>query len=126
MVFSCLDLQHFVAIFGHLSLGNKSNGNCYILCSLSAILLYQNVHCDMRNGIQSCKKHSAEKHSLEKHATLDKTEIIYPKNVGHKWQWISHRMNNRHPWQLKKIKSWDPFWSYQLNSTADLANLAQF
>ena len=33
-------------------------------------------------------------------------------------------MNNRHPWQLKKSKSW--FWSYQLNSTADLATLAQF
>ena len=66
-VFSCLDLQHFVAIFGQLSLGNKSNGNCYILCFLSAVLLYQNVHCDMRNGKQSCKKHSAEKHSLEKH-----------------------------------------------------------
>ena len=66
-VFSCLDLQHFVAIFGQLSLGNKSNENCYILCSLSAILLYQNVHCDMRNGKLSCKKHSAEKHSLEKY-----------------------------------------------------------
>ena len=35
-------------------------------------------------------------------------------------------MNNRHPWQLKKSKSWRPFWSYQLNSTANLANLAQF
>jgi hypothetical protein len=27
-------------------------------------------------------------------------------------------MNNRHPWQLKKSKSWGPFWSYQLNSSA--------
>ena len=35
-------------------------------------------------------------------------------------------MNNRHPWQLKKSKSWGPFWSYQLNSTANLANLAKF
>jgi hypothetical protein len=26
----------------------------------------------------------------------------------------------------KKSKSWEPLWSYQLNSTADLANLAQF
>ena len=26
----------------------------------------------------------------------------------------------------KKSKSWWPFWSYQLNSTANLANLAQF
>ena len=30
-------------------------------------------------------------------------------------------MSNRHPWQLKKSKSWVPFWSYQLNnSTAKL------
>ena len=28
--------------------------------------------------------------------------------------------------QLKKSKSREPFWSYQLNITADLANLAQF
>ena len=31
-----------------------------------------------------------------------------------------------HPWQLKKSKSWELFWSYQLDSTADLANLAKF
>ena len=31
-------------------------------------------------------------------------------------------MNDRHPWQLKKSESWGPFWSYQLNSTAGLAN----
>ena len=30
-------------------------------------------------------------------------------------------MNNRHPWLLKKSKSWGPFWSYQLNSTANSA-----
>ena len=35
-------------------------------------------------------------------------------------------MNNRHPWPLKKSKSWGPFWSYQLNSTANLAHLAHF
>ena len=28
-------------------------------------------------------------------------------------------MNNQHPWQLKKIKFWGPFWSYELNSTAN-------
>ena len=28
--------------------------------------------------------------------------------------------------QLKKSKSWVPFWRYQLNSTTDLSNLAQF
>ena len=28
-------------------------------------------------------------------------------------------MNNQHPWQLKKIKFWGLFWSYELNSTAN-------
>jgi hypothetical protein len=32
-------------------------------------------------------------------------------------------MNNWHPWQLKKSKSWGPFWSYQFNSTANPAHL---
>ena len=44
---------------------------------------------------------------------------------GHRQQWISHQMNNRRPWQLKKLKSWGPFWSYQLNSTANPAHLPQ-
>ena len=44
---------------------------------------------------------------------------------GHRSQWNSSQINNRHPWHLKKSKSWEPFWSYQLNSTANLANLAQ-
>ena len=42
---------------------------------------------------------------------------------GHSSQWISHKMNIRHPGQLKKLNSWGPFWSYQLNSTANLAHL---
>ena len=32
-------------------------------------------------------------------------------------------MNNRHPWQLKKSKSRGPFWSYQLNSTANTSKI---
>ena len=32
----------------------KSNGNCYILCSSSAILQHLNAHYDMHNGKQSC------------------------------------------------------------------------
>ena len=28
-------------------------------------------------------------------------------------------MSNWNPWQLKKSKSWGPFWSYQLNSNAN-------
>jgi hypothetical protein len=31
-----------------------------------------------------------------------------------------------HPWQLKKSKSWGPFWSYQLNSTANSTHFARF
>ena len=46
--------------------------------------------------------------------------------MWHGSQWFSHKMNNQHPLQLKKSKSWEPFWSYQLNSTANLVNLAQF
>ena len=38
---------------------------------------------------------------------------------------FSPQMNNRHPWKLKKSKSWGLFWSYQLNSTANSAHLAQ-
>ena len=38
---------------------------------------------------------------------------------------FSSHMNNRHLWQLKKSKSWGPFWSYQLNSTANPAHLPQ-
>ena len=44
----------------------------------------------------------------------------------HGSQWFSHKTNNWHPLQLAKSKSWEQFGSYQLNSTADLANLAQF
>jgi hypothetical protein len=51
---------------------------------------------------------------------MAKTEIIYPKNMG-----VSVAMNSRHPWQLKKSKSWEPFWSYQLNSTVNPAHLPQ-
>jgi hypothetical protein len=39
---------------------------------------------------------------------------------------ISHKINILQPWQSKKSKSWEPFRSYQLNSTANLASLAQF
>ena len=35
-------------------------------------------------------------------------------------------MNNRHPRQLKKSKLWGPFWSCQLNSTANSVHLAHF
>ena len=38
---------------------------------------------------------------------------------------FSPHVNNRHLWQLKKSKSWGPFWSYKLNSTANPAHLPQ-
>ena len=41
-----------------------------------------------------------------------------------RYQWISANIKVWHPWQLKKkIKSWGPCWSNQLNSTANLAHL---
>ena len=43
----------------------------------------------------------------------------------HGSQWISNKINIRHPGQLKKWKSWELFWSYQLNSTANPAHLPQ-
>ena len=39
--------------------------------------------------------------------------------------WISYKVKVWHPWQLKKSKFWGPFWSYQLNSTANSAYLLQ-
>jgi hypothetical protein len=44
---------------------------------------------------------------------------------GHGSQWISNKIKILHPEQLKKLKSWEPFWSYQLNSTANPAHLSQ-
>ena len=44
---------------------------------------------------------------------------------GHGSQWISYKINIRHPLQLKKSKSWEPFMSFQLNSTANQAHLPQ-
>ena len=32
------------------------------------------------------------------------------------WQWISAKIKVWHPWQLKKSKSWGPYWSYQLTA----------
>jgi hypothetical protein len=45
---------------------------------------------------------------------MAKTEIIYPENVG-------AQVTMDFTWQLKKLKFWEPFWSYKLNSTAHLA-----
>ena len=57
--------------------------------------------------------------------TLLIEKIITLKLRGHGSQWIPNKINIRHPWQLKKWKPWEPFWSYQLNSTANPAHLPQ-
>ena len=43
---------------------------------------------------------------------------------GHKQQWISYKINIRKPTTIEKI-SQEPFWSYQLKSTANSAHLSQ-
>ena len=62
---------------------------------------------------------------LVKYLTLLIDEIISAKKRGHGSKLISYKINFRHPGQLKKWKSWEPFWSYQLNSTANPAHLPQ-
>ena len=42
----------------------------------------------------------------------------------HGSQWFSNKMNDRHPLQLKKSKSWEPFSSYHPDSTANLTHLS--
>ena len=39
------------------------------------------------------------------------------------WNHFRYQMRNWHLWKSKKSKSWGPFWSYQLNSTANPAHL---
>ena len=56
------------------------------------------------------------------HNTLWLRVNYYTQKIGrHRQQWISHKMNIRHPGQLKK-KWLGPFWSYQINSSANLAH----
>ena len=40
-----------------------------------------------------------------------------------KEQWISHKMKNQHPWQLKKSKPWDPFFELPINSNANRGHI---
>ena len=57
------------------------------------------------------------------HTTYRKNNNL-EKCAGMGSQWFSFKIYDRHPLQLKKSKSWEHFRSYQLNSTANLANLA--
>ena len=45
-------------------------------------------------------------------------------SYGFHIKWIISTQGSQGNW--KKSKFWRPFWSYQLNSTANSANLAQF
>ena len=56
--------------------------------------------------------------------TLAKTEIIKFWGISSNGFHIKKIFGTQD--KLKKIKSWEPFWSYHLNSTADYANLARF
>ena len=51
---------------------------------------------------------------------MAKTKIIYPKTVG-AYVAMDFTKNDN----LKKSKFWEPFLSYQLNSTANPAHLPQ-
>ena len=56
--------------------------------------------------------------------TINIDAMIIPKKLGGIGsKWISHQVNIRHQGQLKKLKSAGPFWSCQLNSTANVAHL---
>ena len=57
--------------------------------------------------------------------TMAKTEIIYPKNVGASVAMNFTQDEYSAPMAIEKSKSWVPFWSYQLNSTANPAHLPQ-
>ena len=51
--------------------------------------------------------------------------IIMLKKFGRPGLSFSSHMNKWHQWQLKKSKYRGPFWSYQLNSSANPAHLPQ-
>ena len=58
---------------------------------------------------------------LRSFPTLPRNNILCPKNAGNRSQWNSAQMASV-PIE-KKSKSWGPFWSYQLDSTANPAHL---
>ena len=69
---------------------------------------------------------------VTKIALYQKYELSFAHHLGMKYyvnflgRWISAKIKVWHPWQLKKPKSWGPFWSYQLISTTNSAHLANF
>ena len=58
-----------------------------------------------------------------RNTSLPMNELLCRILGEHRLQWISHKINIWHSEQSKKITSWGPFWSYQLNRTANLAHL---
>ena len=57
--------------------------------------------------------------------TVAMNELLCLKNAAPISHCFSPHTSNWRLWQLKKIKSLGPFWSYQLNSTANPAHLPQ-
>ena len=64
--------------------------------------------------------------SLRKNSTPFRNKLLCQLFRALRYQWISAKLKVWHTWQLKKSKSWWPFWSYQLTSTANSNHLAQF
>ena len=63
------------------------------------------VHCTHYNIVIGWTIYALDKyhiHYLPWCVTMAKTGLLYPKNWGHRKQWISHKMNIWHPGQLKK------------------------
>ena len=62
----------------------------------------------------TCLSKSTKKLTDVWYGTLAKTKIIYPKNMRAKVAMDFTQYKFGTPWQLKKSKSLEPFWSYQL------------
>ena len=60
--------------------------------------------------------------------------MYFSKSPNFSYKWIIMLEKCGHPdlnvfhlkWQFKRLNSWGPFWSYKLNSTANLTNLADY
>ena len=111
----------------------KSFASHAVACIVPFILFRSEFRLDVyvRCPQLLCRWNGIAKWKTKMELSTDTNECLHG---SYKWiimlekcgQWFSPQMNNRHPWQLKKSKSWGPFWSYQLNSTANLAHLAHF
>ena len=116
-------VERFVKIF--FEWGNHGHDQSKKLNSKCLILVFQIFQ---RYQVQIfertfCTISSFQVSDFQKAYTLPIEKIITLKNTRTWFSMIFIKIYNRHPLPLKKSKFWEPFWSYQLNSTADLANL---